>query len=667
MPAMSVNARRHWGWLWLLGLLLFQTASADLLDRPRRELFVAAEKALQKDQTALYELLAQALRDYPLYPYLEYQALTRRLAKADADEVARFLQRWADTPLAGRLRARWLERLARKKDWTGYLRFWRDDGNVTRRCLHLQALLATGHEKEALDQVEPLWLHGRSRPKACDPVFAAWRKAGRLTPELTWQRLAMAMDKGQVRLARYLKKLLPSKERPLAELWLAVRRKPARVLQDARLPTHHLMRQALLSYAVRRQTTLDPLAAIDLWKKIAPQARFDDAERQRILTHLVRRLARLDDPAAWSFVREIDPPAGAGELQEARLLAALRHQNWEMLNRWIGQLPADRRSSERWRYWKARALEALGRRDQALPIYQALAGERSYYGFLAADRIGAPYRLDHRPAPVDENNLANLQSRPAFRRAHELVALERWPDARREWRLATAGLAKDELMAAARLARDWGWNDQAIFTLARAGYWDDLELRFPLAHHDKVRLEAGRSGLDVAWVLGLIRQESAFNPVVRSPAGAVGLMQLMPATARYVVRHLLKRRHLPRRRELTRPALNIELGTRYLADVLERLSGNPVLATAAYNAGPQKVARWLPKEETGALPADVWIELIPYRETRQYVKRVFTYAVIYDARLGRQPERLSQRLRPVAPPDGERMAMKASRGGPAAL
>ncbi len=658
MPAMAVNACRHWGWLWLLGLLMFQSAAADLLDRPRRELFVAAEKALQQDQTALYELLVQALRDYPLYPYLEYQALTRHLAKADADEVARFLQRWADTPLAGRLRARWLDQLARNKDWTSYLRFWRDDGNVTRRCLHLQALLATGHEKEALDQVEPLWLHGRSRPKACDPVFAAWRKAGRLTPELTWRRLAMAMDKGQVRLARYLKKLLPSKERPLAELWLAVRRKPARVLQDARLPARHPMRQALLSYAVRRQTTLDPLAAIDLWKKIAPQARFDDAERQRILTHLVRRLARLDDPAAWSFVREIDPPAGAGELQEARLLAALRRQEWALLSSWIDQLPARNRASERWRYWKARALEALGRRDQALPIYQALAGERSYYGFLAADRIGTPYRLDHRPAPVDAATLSALQSRPEFRRAHELVALERWPDARREWRLATADLTKDELIAAARLARDWGWSDPAIFTLARGGDWDDLELRFPLVHHDKVRHEANRKGLDLAWVLGLIRQESAFNPMVRSPAGAVGLMQLMPATARYVARRLLKKRHAPKRRALTRPALNIELGTSYLADVLERLAGNPVLATAAYNAGPRRVVRWLPSEETGMLPADLWIELIPFRETRQYVKRVFTYAVIYDDRLGRETERLSQRMMPVGTEGGRRMAME---------
>lgn len=651
---------RHWGWIGLLGLLLFQSATADLLDRPRRELFVTAEKALRKNQTGLYELLARALRDYPLYPYLEYQALTRNLAGLDTRQVADFLERWADTPLAARLRARWLDHLARNKDWPTFLRFWRDDGNVNRRCHHLQALLATGRKKKALDQVEPLWLHGRSRPKACDPVFAAWRKAGRLTPELIWRRLAMAMDLGEVRLARYLKKLLPLKERALAELWLAARRQPGRVLHDKRLPKQHPMRQALLSYAVRRQTTLDPLAAIGLWKKIAPRAGFDARERRRILTYLVRRLARLDDPEAWDFIRNIKPPAGAIELQEARLLAALRHQNWALLNQWIGQLPENRRTSERWRYWQARALEALGRRDQALSLYRALAGERSYYGFLAADRIGAPYRLDHRPTPVDDTILASLQAQPAFRRARELVALARWSDARREWRLATKKLSKKELMAAARLARDWGWIDQAIFTLARTGYWDDLELRFPLVHHEKVRHEAGRKGLDLAWVLGLIRQESAFNPAVRSPAGAIGLMQLMPATARYVARQLLKKRQTPKRTSLTRPALNIELGTSYLADVLQRLAGNPVLATAAYNAGPRKVARWLPKEEAGVLPADLWIELIPYRETRQYVKRVFTYAVIYDSRLGRDPERLSERLLPISAIGNRRMAMKSS-------
>ncbi len=646
--------------IWLLALTWIQNAKADFLDRPQRELFLAAEKALGKNQLRLFEFFSQALRDYPLYPYLEYQSLVRRLGEVQAREIADFLERWADTPLAGRLRTRWLNLLARKEDWRTFLRFWQDDGNISRRCHHLQALLATGREKEAFDQVEPLWLHGRSRPKACDPVFAAWRKAGRLTPELTWRRLAMAMDLGEVRLARYLKKLLPKNERPLADLWLAVRNQPTRVLHDARLPKRHPMRQALLSYAIRRQATLDPLAAVTLWKKIAPKAAFDNGERLRILTYMVRRVARIHEPIAWEFIQKLDPPEAAAELQEARLLAALARQEWKRLADWIDRLPKNRHHSERWRYWKARALEALGQRNQALLLYRTLATERSYYGFLAADRIGAPYRLDHRSAPVDAKTLESLQARPAFRRTRELVALSRWQDARREWRLATADLTDRDLMAAATLARQWGWFDQAIFTLARSGFWDDLELRFPLVHHEKVRDESNQKGLDLAWVLGLIRQESAFNPVIRSPAGAIGLMQLMPATARYVVRRLIKGRRSPKSQDLTQPALNIELGTAYLAHILHRLANNPVLATAAYNAGPHRVSRWLPDSKTGMLPADLWIELIPFRETRRYVKRVFTYAVIYDHRLGREPVRLSQRLKPIAALSGERMAMEAA-------
>ena len=650
---------RH-GANWLLFLLVllgtFANASEGLLERSQQKLFQAAEKAIDSDNQVLYRQLQQLLRNYPLYPYLEYRKLRHSLASAPAEEVAAFLHSHADTPLAGLLRRRWLNLLASREDWDDYLRFYDPaDGNVDRQCHYLNALLHSGRKAQAFARVEPLWLHGRSRPKACDPVFEAWRNAGHLTTGLVWQRIGLAMDQGQVKLVRYLKKQLPARERPWADLWLQLRTRPALALSSARLQQDHPMRQKMLRYAVTRKAHDDPVSAIDFWKRLQENYRFTPLERQLVERTLAQQLVRERDPVAWRFLQEIEPCSHDTKAQEARLRSALFRQQWDQVLAWIGKLPEESRQEERWRYWHARALEQTGERKAANELYASLAGERSFYGFLAADHVGAPYNLKQEPAPVSEELLARVAEIPGVQRARELVALERWTDARREWRFVTRRMSSAEAMAAAKIAQSWEWHDQAIFTLARSGYWDDLELRFPLEHRQTVQRNASKRDLDVSWVYGVIRQESAFNPLVRSYAGALGLMQLMPATARHVARKLLKRRRSPSRRELTDPETNIELGTTYLSDVLARLEQNPVLATAAYNAGPHRVARWLPEQQ---LPADIWIELIPYRETRQYVERVFTYAVIYDHRRQEEIVRISQRLQPVQGSSAQRTAQQ---------
>jgi soluble lytic murein transglycosylase len=298
---------------------------------------------------------------------------------------------------------------------------------------------------------------------------------------------------------------------------------------------------------------------------------------------------------------------------------------------------------ERWQYWLARALHELGQRAEAREIYVELARGRGYYAFLAADRVGTPYRIEGMATPELQDVRAQVRELPAVARTRELLALDRTLDARREWRDATNQMNKEQLMSAALLASDLGWLDQAIFTLARTGFWEDLELRFPVSHLEQVVGAEHRTGLDRAWILAVIRQESAFNPDARSPVGAMGLMQLMPRTAKAVAtRHLGQ--SAPRPSQITDPQLNIRLGSTYLAHVLERLGKNPVLATAAYNAGPHRVERWLPEQ---TMDADIWIELIPFGETREYVKRVLSYRAIYQHRLGQKPERLTTTMPPV--------------------
>ena len=268
---------------------------------------------------------------------------------------------------------------------------------------------------------------------------------------------------------------------------------------------------------------------------------------------------------------------------------------------------------------------------------------RGYYSFLAADRAGYRYQFAHVPLRYRPAELADIEQHPAILRARELYAIKRLADARREWNYAIERLDTPNLLRAAKLADEWGWHDRAITTLARARYWDDLELRFPLAHQQEVVREAQRQRINPAWAFAIIRQESAFTPDARSNAGALGLMQLLPRTARSMARSMRLRR--PRYRDLLDSETNIRLGIRYLRQVQDRYDGHPVLATAAYNAGARNVRRWLP--EAGNVAADVWIETVPFSETRDYLKRVLTYTVIYEQRLGKDPVPLLQRMRPV--------------------
>ena len=636
----------------LLILLLSLPLLVQAADDTARSRFLAAEQALERGDLADYRRLYRLLHDYPLRPYLELKELRRRLDKASSDEVRAFLKRHDGTPMADLLRNAWLDRLAEQKRWKDYLAFWRPQASVRRQCHRVQALLATGQRRKAWPEIEKLWLHGRSRPRACDPAFAAWEAAGRRTAALTWKRIHLAMQAGQLRLARYLGKKLGRNDRTWVERWIALYRDPELARERERFGRPHPWRETMLAQAVQRLARRDGLAAIELWKTLKKRYPFSKDQRYQVERRIALALERDPSEAAYAWVLKVQPRPHDKRLFSARLNAALLRQDWQRLARDLKRWPEAEQKTERWQYWYARALEGVGKKAEAHRRYKALAGNRSYYGFLAADRIDAPYHLVHRRTPADPERIARLRRRPGLQRALELHALHRNTEARREWRYLTRDLDKPDLKAAALIAERADWHDQAIFTLARTGYWDDLELRFPLQHREIVADQARRNALDDAWVYAVIRQESAFMRDARSRVGALGLMQLMPATARNVARRQLAMKP-PARARLLDPDLNIQLGSAYLKQLKDKLADNPVLATAAYNAGPHRVDRWLPERD---LDADIWVELIPFRETRKYLQRVMSYTVIYDKRLGREPRRLKERMKPVGTLRDDRLA-----------
>jgi len=325
--------------------------------------------------------------------------------------------------------------------------------------------------------------------------------------------------------------------------------------------------------------------------------------------------------------------------------AAIRSGEWQTGLRFLAMLPETEQQENEWRYWKARMLERTGSTWKAHALYRDLAAERSYYGFLASDRIDRPYSMQHVSLKASDTELALLLNRPGIGMARELFLLGDTPAARRQWAWVTRRLDQRELAVAALLAREWGWHDRAILTVSKSDHLDDIEMRFPVLYRDLVESNAELNRIDPDWVYGVLRQESAFVTDARSPAGALGLMQLMPRTGRLTGRRINLR--VPDNNAILKPENNVRLGTSYLRTVLDVNHGHQVLATASYNAGPNRVREWLPEEVP--LDADVWVDSVPYNETRNYVKNVMAFTAVYSYRLEKTLRRLSERMPRVFP------------------
>lgn len=631
----------------LAGATAIQQDKSQL--RQQRALFIAAEEALEKQEMPTYLQLREKLLDYPLLPYLDYQETLATLEEQSIQSITNRLRWLQGTPLEPKLRRHWLALLAKEELWASYLEFSREGGNIEQQCNRLQAMIETGNEDEAFRAVEPIWLTGRSQPRACDPVFKAWKAAGNLTTALVWQRINLAMSAGQTRLARYLKRHLTVSDADMVDRWLKLYHHPAQVV--TLLKNNHSMRDKMVTQAIRRLAWRDLDAAFIAWEKFHNQAIFSHYQQRKIVYALASRLARDPDKKINQRLIALLPSHLHLDttLSEKRLQAALQESDWKWALQTIEALSTEEQKQEQWRYWHSRALIELGRKQEGRKLLQTLAKERSYYGFLAAQRLGDEPNLAHIALQADQQLVETLAKRPGLMRALELIKLDRPLLARQEWNLALLGAGQEELEAAAHLAQQWEWPSQSILTLARLRQWNDLELRFPLAHKQAITDQAKDHGIDIAWIYAILRQESAFMSDAKSSAGARGLMQLMPKTAKQVAKEL-KQSPL-KLKDLYQPEVNIKLGAGYLNKVYRQLQESPVLATAAYNAGPHRVRSWLP-EQTQA--SDIWIETIPFRETREYLKRVLAYTVIYSYRLGDLPITLPvEWLRPIKAPKPE--------------
>jgi len=609
----------------------------------QRDLFAQANKALKKGHYRTFSRISKKLTEYPLYAYLQYEYIRKRMNRVSESRITDFISTYEDSPVSSRMRKNWLKNLVRRGKWDKFLTQYQPGNGTKLRCYYAQALYKAKQIEKANKVAEELWTVGKSQPHACDLVFDTWEKHGGMTQEHLWARVILAMEKGKVNLATFIAKRMSKADRNWVNRWKKMRRRPAENLLRKIYQVDAPIPNMIARYGVKRLARRDVGAAADFWETIKDK-HFKEApeEASEIDQFIALRAAYQNHPKALEWLGKVDEPSE--KVQDWRIRASLSQQDWWAALQWIEALPEKERNSDQWRYWRGRILELQSVSLPALRIaseriYSELSKERSYHGFMAADRLGGAYELTSDPLEYTAEELAEVEQIPGIERAKELYMLGRIIDARREWAKSTQSLDKIKLQKVSLLASQWGWHDRAIFTVAKASHFDDLELRFPMAYKDIVLSQAKKQGIEASWVYGVLRQESGFMADARSGAGALGLMQLMPQTGRLTARHLKFR--IRSNKELLNVQKNIRLGSAYLRRMLDANDGNGVLATASYNAGPYRVKKWLPNQE---MPADIWVETIPYNETRNYVRRVMSYTVIYDKKLGREPGLMPSRM-----------------------
>ncbi len=612
----------------------------------QRALYQSARDALADNDTDTYHTLREQLQGYPLLPYLEYSVLSDRLttlSQTNSDgertdgqffEIDQFLAQNRDTYLGDRLEREWVAALARENRGTELLRYHNPANTTTElTCRAMQANLELG-DYTTLADADRLWNVSVSQPNDCDPVFEAWMAEGFLTPDIAWQRFSKTLQAGNSNLARYISTLMPARERTLAELYLRVHREPERLRDFDTLGADNTETREIILHGIRRLMSIDAPLAMLLLQAHHDVHQFPDntmTEHQRMIA--LRLLLQGFIGETESLLRNT-PELVTESLVSWILRDALRSQDWPRVEEWIGRLPDDARDSERWRYWQARMLEQKHTSEtdaQAQALYRQVADTRSYYGFLSADLLGIDYELQDTPVAVDQPQLAALSTLPSIERARELYLLGDEVNARNEWQYAVRHMTPEQVAASGKLADEWGWHRNSIQAMIQIGYWDDMQLRFPLAYSDQFASVAADLDIPPQLLFAIARQESAFMHDVRSPAGARGLMQLMPGTARETALGAGLRVNTA---DLYQPDINITLGSRYLAGLLDEFDGNRALAAAAYNAGPNRVRQWLRRSADNPVPMDIWIETIPFLETRGYVQNVLAYSVIYGVRMG---------------------------------
>jgi soluble lytic murein transglycosylase len=573
---------------------------------------------------------SDSLKSYPLYPYLQAARIQQAFTtgSADLDQVDKrageFLAQYGQQPVTRNLRRAWLDSLAHRTQWNQFLAVYRDAGaSEATRCQSFVARIELGKTEGLAPEISKQWLTPHSLPE-CDRPFAWLKENGVLTTQLIVERAHLALDNNNATFARQIIQQLPTEAAAPLFQWAGLLESPTRGI-DALIasPSTPVEATALLA-GWKRLTRTDSRAAKERYTKFITARGLSQESASQYALALALGLAWDHDLDALQYfdlvpAGDMDDPA-----REWWARVALWSKNWKTAGRAIAAMTETNRQTARWRYWTARIDEESQDSQTAQAIYKGLLVDDNYYSAMAAARLNQTVVPHPQPIPVNADLMATLERMPAFERARELFLCGMRNEALAEWQFGSETLPTDSRTQSIRLAAEWGWYEQAVTVATAQHVFNDYSLLYPRPYDAQVNAAAHLAQLAPEIVYGVVRQESLYRIDAVSNAGARGLMQLQPATARSTARYY--KRPSPALTDLFDPYINTALGASRLRMLLDEFDDQIPVALAGYNAGPNAVIRWLPQEP---MDSDIWIENIPYNETRGYVQRILWHSLMF--------------------------------------
>lgn len=610
----------------------------------QRSIYDQAKQAYKDKKIALADQLTASLKSYPLHPYLELLQIQRDIGSISQSSIHKFTTKYTQTPLAKKAQASYLQKLANNKQWGLLLKNYQRLPLTSSyyKCYQLQAIINTGKGTSILPEIAKLWNVGNSQPSSCDRVFSYWMKHNNPSSNLAYERSWKAINKKNYKIAQFAQKHVTKKSQINSlKLFWKVKKDISLISKAGTLSKNTLNNTDIAAYAIRQLGIKQTDLALKTWLRDRKRFNFSKEQRNYLNTYFGNKYAKSTfyNPAAQGILQKIDPLFKYDEVSEWKTRLALISQNWRLAINLIGKMPQELKGKNRWIYWLETAKQRANPKKYKAK-YHSIARDRDFYSFIAAELNGTPLQLNDTKTSIPTKITTKLLQSPTVRRMSELVKTGDTGKAYQEWKLLRKQLSDQQKLAIAYIVADWGWYIQGIRIAAKLKNWNELEIRFPRSQNKLFAQLGDAKGIGSTWPVAIARQESAYNQFARSPAGARGFMQLMPATAKQTAKKFkIKYSH---KDDLYDPKTNISLGTAYLGEMMERFN-NKAHSTAAYNAGPHRVDRWL--KSRGNLPLDIWIETIPFDETRKYVQNVLTYSAIYDLLAGQKAQMLSPKDR----------------------
>jgi len=632
----------------LIAILLFgcllvtgSVVKADNLDTQRTLFKKLYAQALAGEATKVKKQ-RKPLQGYVVEHYLDYALLVSSMSKLPLSEIAEFKNNHPNSPLNRRLSSQLQAEIAGQKKWDLYLKHGSTLSTGVRQCWYLTALLKTRQTEHLAPLVESAWLTGLSAPDACNEVFGWWQQQGYQTDTLLLKRIDLSFKSRQLPLTRYLSEQLSHKP-TWVDYAVKLLAEPIAALKAAKDWPSNSKLTEILYLAALHSAQKQPAELNKVWMELRQKHSFSLQQQHHIERQMALFAATDYEPFSITAMEQLPESSKDDQIHAWIVRYYLYHEDWPATVNAIKQMPLRQKMADRWQYWLARSLAKTDETEQARDLFRGLAKKNNYYGFLAADHLKLPYYLCQKPTAA---GTANFIPPMAIQRAVELYHAGLLSMARSEWNLAYSGLSKDDKRALAVQMQEQGWYAQVITTMADLGHWEDYQARYPFAHQQSIEEFSQESPVKPAWVMAVIKQESAWAKDALSSARAHGLMQLLPETAGRIGKELGLQ--CCTSQELYTAPLNLQLGIQYQKNLYKQFN-HPLLVAAAYNAGEGKSKDWsvdFPKAP------DVWLETIPYRETRGYVTRILSNVVIYDWLQTQQPRRISHWM-PTLPINGE--------------